>query len=1729
MRFVYFDFLKTGIEDVGSPHVITFADVLPNTYTFTMDTLSTLAASAAFVTSITSANGVATNLVDGATYDILFRYVDLIGNVEATTSASTIFFAGSTTLIPTFARPAENVRLPQQFVIDFTLAEPAHPSTLTMTFTPNRFGANDVNGARIITFDSSFETSGRHQLSADRLSQLSSLAGVTSVAPAEDLINDGVYDVVIAYKDTAEHAAVTVMHANVTFDTVTQLPTLIAPVTLSRAKTAFVLDFTLPENALADSLSVALTSLGGGATDAITTRSITFDVDIEVLGNHPFVMTNLSVAATDIAGVEAVTPAIDLVHGAYYIFTLKYQDYLGNDQASDESSSVLFDTHTVAPVFTSPSTNDYIKVDFSISFALLEPALATTVVLEIHPTGTTSPDHTGATLAPSVDTGTDLTLTFDSSFETVATHTISAMTRLETAVTSIVSVSSIVPTARDLIHGNIYDFTLSYRDQANNIRDAVIHSSIRFDTQTETPLLILPATGTYLQDPFLIDFTIKEQANAGTVLLKIIPTGVGETDAAGTRTLTLTTAQEVFGNRQFDLGPSLASAASTNSIEVASIAPATDLVDGCVYNFRLQYIDVAGNTMAYHDVTNVAYAGTATLAPLLSSPASNSAVKTNFQLDFSLKEVALPGSLKLSIVPVSGSSNVQDTDGTRVVTFSTLLEGRGGHQVPMLNLSIAALESTFIETVVPAIDLKVGALYDMTLSYQDAAGNPAQTVTHTSIAFAGNTTLSPVLNQPQTFDYVGDSFTASFTLPERSLDGSVKMIFIYDAPRSIVQDGVSMRTVTFDHSFTSEAGTYTLLFPTMSTASQLSSISNVFPASDLVDGGVYTIRLEYQDAAGNEIARVEHEEIAYVGVATILPVLHVPELLTTMKERFPVDFTITEYALPGTVHLTFIPMQGDAIGVRQIFLTTEFERPGRFNFTMEALSTCNVTMSQVKSISTVLTSDSSVVAGTPNLLNGALYRVTVNYQDRAGNPGIDEFGNSIEYGTDYSTDIVVDLITPVVGAVVLDLSYGVLTIETLEHVNVNDTYWYGVMMGLDLTQIYLSKTTSSNDISIGNGKFIPNTIDTAFHYKRWGTINITIVLTEAQRIASILAGATPGGDGTPLVLDVYAAAMRDLAGNPNLGQIDLRVTELPDLIPPVILGATIHLGNGTIVISVGEAVDALPVSNVDLTKMTLVNVLNIPPVVNDGVALSAGTVTGTSFTAYDFSGRCTPAAVKVACSDIVTPTDQGSCDPQSVGTCAGGADATCTDVADGPATTCTGINDSTGSPCAWTATNICTYASGNGPLRVQVLEGAYRDIGLNPCLNVPVLAFNEYPDTIRPMPIEVIIEYDIGKVVMIFDEYIDATPQTTMDLYNIFIANHTDGTDLSLAYLVSFQEIDGLNITLFLNEVYRNNGLRMSGVTGGDGHTAFMNFGQGSFQDIAGNLNAHWTSIVMTEIPDTRPPEIIGSELFYGSGLLFIHFSETIDVTPTTNVNVSGFYISNQTTLDERGTIHVEGGRVATPISDNSTFAISLTEAQRAQAVRMSGVPGGDTGNIILDVLAGTVFDLAGNPNVLFFHVVIVEHEDDVPPIILSSSLNLSTGYLIIKGSETLDVTPTALEPIPPLDASQIALVNSFFTLPMMELEKTTPGSSNDLINLQGAEYIYCNDYPWNCDGVDVTIVLTEYQRSRAIAMSNTPGGDGTGMTLSLLENAIRDIALNFQNTTHNVTVNETVRSKSNN
>ena len=64
------------------------------------------------------------------------------------------------------------------------------------------------------------------------------------------------------------------------------------------------------------------------------------------------------------------------------------------------------------------------------------------------------------------------------------------------------------------------------------------------------------------------------------------------------------------------------------------------------------------------------------------------------------------------------------------------------------------------------------------------------------------------------------------------------------------------------------------------------------------------------------------------------------------------------------------------------------------------------------------------------------------------------------------------------------------------------------------------------------------------------------------------------------------------------------------------------------------------------------------------------------------------------CTSIAAPANQATCGHQSKGTCAGGTDATCTNVPTGPAATCTGTKNDIGNPCAWTPTNMCTYSAG---------------------------------------------------------------------------------------------------------------------------------------------------------------------------------------------------------------------------------------------------------------------------------------------------------------------------------------------------------------------------------------------------------------------------------------------------
>ena len=106
-------------------------------------------------------------------------------------------------------------------------------------------------------------------------------------------------------------------------------------------------------------------------------------------------------------------------------------------------------------------------------------------------------------------------------------------------------------------------------------------------------------------------------------------------------------------------------------------------------------------------------------------------------------------------------------------------------------------------------------------------------------------------------------------------------------------------------------------------------------------------------------------------------------------------------------------------------------------------------------------------------------------------------------------------------------------------------------------------------------------------------------------------------------------------------------------------------------------------------------VLNTPTIAETaGVTISQGSI-------------CSPASSNGACTSISAPANQAACDPQSIGSCAGGGGTQCTSVASGPKATCIGTNDDASQACAWTATNLCTITDKVvGTLKTTLSGGA---------------------------------------------------------------------------------------------------------------------------------------------------------------------------------------------------------------------------------------------------------------------------------------------------------------------------------------------------------------------------------------------------------------------------------------
>ena len=252
----------------------------------------------------------------------------------------------------------------------------------------------------------------------------------------------------------------------------------------------------------------------------------------------------------------------------------------------------------------------------------------------------------------------------------------------------------------------------------------------------------------------------------------------------------------------------------------------------------------------------------------------------------------------------------------------------------------------------------------------------------------------------------------------------------------------------------------------------------------------------------------------------------------------------------------------------------------------------------------------------------------------------------------------------------------------------------------------------------------------------------------------------------------------------------------------------------------------------------------------------------------------------------------------------------------------------------------------------------------------------------------------------------------------------------------SLNDVDFTTVFFSMTETLRVAIIRNT--NNGNNQGSITDINTNAVRDVAYNVNPFVQNVPVAIVPDRHAPTLVSCSLNYSTGILLITFSETIDIpidfSTTTNLqyvglqNISGVHAStynsitkqspsyDDTTYPSSGSVLLEGSTLA--IRDSHIVHITLLESQRATAIAMSGVVGGDGNGIALDIFAPTVsidhafFDVAQNPVVPKLNVEIMEHPDVVLPTLLSININYMSGLLQFTFDETIDATPSNVKVI---------------------------------------------------------------------------------------------------------------------
>ena len=292
---------------------------------------------------------------------------------------------------------------------------------------------------------------------------------------------------------------------------------------------------------------------------------------------------------------------------------------------------------------------------------------------------------------------------------------------------------------------------------------------------------------------------------------------------------------------------------SANSFQIFFGLRGEDNIGDPIYGTRhTTYIDYSSYTASgsytldsNHQRYLEIYQDTITETPTLTYPSTNEHDNNPTDVEFNLPEAGADGTVEL-IFKRTGQRHV----------CTVVSEAQGIHSFDINPTSLAA--GAEISDVTGGASLTANVAYTVVIKYQDYLSNPADSASITGYVY-DTVTETPSLDLPAEGATVGANFTVQYDQPENAYSGTVK-ITITRTGGTADPESPHIGVITSTTAGTDK--TLTLDTSNLGNTSGTTSETN-WASSDLENGAIYTIKIEYKDFLNNSATSDENYNIEY--------------------------------------------------------------------------------------------------------------------------------------------------------------------------------------------------------------------------------------------------------------------------------------------------------------------------------------------------------------------------------------------------------------------------------------------------------------------------------------------------------------------------------------------------------------------------------------------------------------------------------------------------------------------------------------------------------------------------------------------------------------------------------------------------------------------------------------------------------------------------------------------------